>query len=112
MINIENTNMGKAIKMLREEKGMTRERLSEEVGISDSHLKKIESGSRQPGINTYSKILEVLGAEVVIKNEGKTKKGDSIAKAQRILMNCTETQVLYLVDVLEFMAQTIGFLGR
>lgn len=112
MINLESTNMGKVIRILREGKGMTRGELSETVGISDSHLKKIEAGTRQPGIGTYNKIMEVLEAEVAVKNEARTVKGECVLKAQRILMDCTETQALYLVDVLEFMAQTLGTLGK
>lgn len=112
MINLESTNMGKVIRILREGKGMTRGELSEAVGISDSHLKKIEAGTRQPGIGTYNKIMEVLEIEVTVKNEARTVKGECVLKAQRILMDCTETQALYLVDVLEFMAQTLGTLGK
>lgn len=112
MINLESTNMGKVIRLLREGKGMTRGELSEAVGISESHLKKIEAGTRQPGINTYNKTMEVLEAELVVKNEAKTVKGDCVLKAQRILMDCTEDQAMYLVNVLEYMAQMLGTIGK
>ena len=112
MINLESTNMGKVIRLLREEKGMTRGELSEAVGISESHLKKIEAGARQPGINTYNKIMEALEVELTVKNEAKTVKGNCVLKAQRILMDCTEEQALYLVNVLEYMAQTLDTIGK
>jgi len=112
MINIGCTNMGKAMKILREERGMTRMELSEAIGISDAHLKKIEAGLRHPGIHTYQKMMQILGADIVIKNEARTVKGECVVKAQEILMDCTEKQALYLVDVLEFMAKTINVLGR
>lgn len=60
MIKMQSTNLGEAIRLLREAKGMTRAELSEAVGISESHLKKIEAGDRQPGSNTYQKIVMAL----------------------------------------------------
>lgn len=54
----------------------------------------------------------VLEAEVVVKNEAKTVKGECILKAQRVLMGCMEPQALYLVDALGFMVQTLGALGK
>nr|WP_300841216.1 helix-turn-helix transcriptional regulator [uncultured Acetatifactor sp.] len=101
--------MGKTIRILRETKGMSRAELSEIVGISESHLKKIEVGTRRPGISTYQKIMERLGADLVIESDGvKTVKGNCIMRAQEILMDCTETQALYLLKVLEFSAKNIG----
>ena len=50
----------------------------------------------------------VLEAEVTVKNEAKTVKGECILKAQRVLIDCTEPQALYLVDALEFMARALG----
>lgn len=44
------------------------------VGSSESHIGKIEAGTRQPGILTYQKIMEVLGESMLIKNERKTVK--------------------------------------
>ena len=42
------TNLGETIRILREVRGMTRAQLSEIAGISESHLNKIEAGTRQP----------------------------------------------------------------
>lgn len=105
---IRSTDLGNTIRLLRETRGMSRTELSESAGISESHLKKIEVGKRRPGIDTYQKIVEILGASLVIENnKEKTAKGICIMKAQEILMDCTEAQVTYLVKVLEFSAQNI-----
>lgn len=53
MMDLGYTDTGKEISILRRMRGMTRIELAEATGISDSHLKKIESGTRQPGMNTY-----------------------------------------------------------
>lgn len=113
MINIGGTNLGKAIRTLRETKGMSRADLSEIANISESHLKKIEAGARNPGISTYQKIMEVLEADIITKSgEKRSVKGNCVMKAQEILMDCTEAQALYLVKVLEFSAQNIKFVSR
>lgn len=68
MISVEGTNLGVTVKKLRETKGMSRCELSEAAGISESHLKKIEAGTRQPGIRTYRKMIAVLDADIVIRD--------------------------------------------
>ena len=60
MINIGGTDIGETIRNLRETRGMTRAELAEAVGISESHMKKIESGVRLPGINTFQRITVIL----------------------------------------------------
>ena len=65
----DTNSLGETIRNLRIARGMTRAELAETVGISESHLNKIEAGTRQPGIATYQNVMEVLGAEVVIKDD-------------------------------------------
>lgn len=108
MMNIGGTNVGEDIRVLRERRKMTRSELSEAVGISESHLKKIEAGARQPGINTYQRIIEILEVDIIIRNEEKTVIDICVAKVERILMNSTEAQALFMTGVLECMAQNIG----
>lgn len=106
-----NNCLGETVRALRIARGMTRAELAELVGISESHLNKIEAGTRQPGINTYQKIMDVMGAEVVIKDEDKTIKGKCVAKAQDILLNSTEKQAVYLTKMLEYMAKDLDFVS-
>ncbi len=44
------TGIGERIRTLRRARKMSRAELSEAVGISESHIGKIEAGTRQPGI--------------------------------------------------------------
>lgn len=107
MINLQSTNLGEAIRLLRESKGMTRAALSEAAEISESYLKKIESGIRQPGIKSYQKIVSALGMEIVIRNEENSVKGSCIAKAQEILLSSTEKQAVFITHIMEVMAAEI-----
>jgi len=107
MISMESTDLGLTVKRLRETKGMSRVELSDAAEISESHLKKIENGIRKPGLQTYQKIMEVLDADIVIRNSDGTVKGECAARAQKVFLESTETQAVFLVQVLEFIAQNI-----
>lgn len=85
MINVD-SNLGDNIRTFRKMKGKTVEELAEVVGISESHLKKIESGTRQPSIATYQRIVDVLGIKMVIDNREETVKEKCLAKVQNILL--------------------------
>lgn len=111
MISMEGTNMGTTFKKLRQTKGMSRGDLSAAVGISESHLKKIEAGIRQPGIKTYQRMIAVLEVDVIVSNAGGTVKGECTARAQKVFLESTEAQALYLVKVLEYMAHDLRELG-
>lgn len=105
---MKETNLGRILKKLRETKGMSRGELSEAVGISESHLRKIEAGHRLPGIQTYQKVMIVLEADIVIKNGTGTVRGDCTERAQKVFMDSTEDQALYLVKILESMAEGLN----
>ena len=107
MMNFEGTDIGKIVRTLRRSKGMSRPVLSKAAGISESHLKKIETGTRQPGIDTYLKILETLEVEIVVVDKDKTVKGSCAAKIQAILQNSTEEQAVFIAAVVECMAQNL-----
>ena len=103
----ESTGLGLAVRSLRETKGMSRRELARAAGISESYLKKIENGHRNPGLETYKKITEVLDADIAIRNSDGTVKGDCTARAQKVFLKITEAQAVYLVQVLEYMAENM-----
>ncbi len=108
MISMESMDLGTTVKRLREKKGMSRTEVSDAAGISESHLKKIENGIRKPGLETYRKIMGVLEVDVVLKNSDGTVRGECAARVQKVFLEITEAQALFLVQALEFMAQNIG----
>lgn len=108
-MNRKGTDLGLTIRTLREGKGLTRTELSEAAGISESHLKKIEAGSRRPGIDTYQKIIEILGEDMMIaESAGDTVRGNCADRMREILMGSTEEQALFMTGLLEYVAQNIG----
>jgi len=57
--------IGKRIKILRLERGMTQGDVEEATGISRSHISKIESGKvANPGLDTLEKIAKALKVTV------------------------------------------------
>lgn len=103
-------NIGETIRELRKARNISREQLSEMTGISRSHIEKIESGGRRPGIDAYYKIMDVLGMEIALKNEGKSIQEKCLARAQDIFLRSTEKQAAFMIQILEAMADGIDML--
>ena len=95
MISMEGTNLGVTVKKLRETRGMSRVELSEAVGISESHLKKIEAGNRQPGIQTYRKMIAVLEADIVIRDMTGSVRGNCTARTHKVFLESTEPEAVF-----------------
>lgn len=53
-------NLGKRIKILREQKHLTQEKLAEKAGISLDYLGKIEVNINKPGLTALLKISKAL----------------------------------------------------
>ena len=58
-------SIGKRIKFLRENKGLTQEKLAEKTGLSIDYIGKIEVNINKPGLKALIKISKAL--EVHIK---------------------------------------------
>ena len=107
----EITNLGEDIRILRKAKKMTRAELAERIGISESHMNKIEAGARKPGISTYQRIMEELGANWVIKDSNDTLKGKCARRVEKILWEGTDEQAVFLTNIVECMAKNFELVG-
>lgn len=101
------TNIGETIRLLRKAREISKSEMAEMIGISISHLEKIEAGTRRPGIDTYQKILKVVGADMVIRNGAETVQEQCAEKIEKILMKSTESQAVFMTKVVESMAQNM-----
>ncbi len=52
------------IKELREKRGLTTNKLANLAGVSQSHLREIEMGERNPTVETLSYFCEALGVSL------------------------------------------------
>ncbi len=91
------------IRKLREQKGMTQEALAELAGISQSHLSKIEAGSRNIGMNTYVRILEALGAVHILVSEVEERHVELLEHFICIVKECSDVESKFFMDTLEAM---------
>lgn len=58
---MEKYMLGNRIKTLRKQKGLTQKQLGEKCGIVDVNIRKYESGTQKPKIETLQKIAYALG---------------------------------------------------
>ncbi len=61
-----NMDLGKALKTLREKKGISLRRLAAQMNISPSTVSRWENGSRLPDDATIIRLSEILGADVSV----------------------------------------------
>jgi transcriptional regulator with XRE-family HTH domain len=56
--------VGRNLRRLREEKGLTQEAFADVVGFSQQYLSGLENGKRNPTVITLYEIAKALGASV------------------------------------------------
>ncbi|MBO6088610.1 helix-turn-helix transcriptional regulator [bacterium] len=57
-------SIGKKIKIIREGKGITQEKLAEKSGLSLDYIGKIEVNINKPGLRAIIKISNALGVHI------------------------------------------------
>jgi len=65
-INMKDHNflLGRRIQRLRQQKGITQERLAEELKISLTHLAMVETGKNAPSLRLVYKIADTIGVKI------------------------------------------------
>lgn len=56
--------LGARIKAARKERGLTQERLAEQVGLSTRHIANVEKGDTNPSFEVLSTLVKALGVSV------------------------------------------------
>lgn len=64
IMNIQENNLSKRLRKVREEKGFTREKLAREADISTSALYNYERGTQEPTVSVLNKISSILNVSV------------------------------------------------
>ncbi len=104
------TDLGELIRELRGARGITRRMLAEQAGVSVSHLEKIESGQRSPGMGTFVKIMMELDVNISLHNAGNTAQEKCIVAIQDIVSGCTEREARYLTHMVKCMADSFSLM--
>lgn len=66
LVEVNTLNVGKRIIQLREDKGISTNKLANLAGISQSYLRDIELGNKQPTVEYLSYICDTLGITLKI----------------------------------------------
>jgi transcriptional regulator with XRE-family HTH domain len=61
---------GRNVRKLREEQGLSQEKLATKASVDRAYLSGIESGARNPGVLTVAKLAKALGVSASVLMEG------------------------------------------
>lgn len=78
-MRFDHTAVGKTIRVLRKEKGLSQDVLSSLAGIARTHLTMIENGSKQANFETLWRIataLEIRPSELVAQIEERIERAE------------------------------------
>ena len=94
-------NVGLRIKTLREKKGITVNKLANLAGISQSYLRDVELGNKNPTVETLSYFCDALGVTLrdFFDTDATGDKVNVFLKAELEKLN--DTQQLHLADFLK-----------
>jgi transcriptional regulator with XRE-family HTH domain len=76
--------IAEAIRKSRRRKDMTQEELAEKIGLQPESVSNIERGSVVPTLETFAKLVPVLGLDVAKLFDGKPAERKVSAKRQRL----------------------------
>ena len=93
-------NLGKNIKFLRSEKGLTQAILAEKADISIIFLSSIERGVKYPKADTLAKIANILEVEVFELFKGNLVPSDTKELMTQLAKDITKKLNIALNDIL------------
>ena len=95
-----NLEIGERVRKIREELGMSREKFSEMIDISNVFLGQIERGERLLSIKTLSKIVSYTGCSADYILYGNDSNNKIIFKINKILADCSNITLEYIYNII------------
>ncbi len=102
--NVNRSNLGINLKLFREKKGFSARQLSNATGISESHIKNLESASANPSVNALINIannldvsLDYLLKDSLTSHLRMASYTDNIIKS---LEDCSEHELILINEVI------------
>ena len=94
--------LGTTVREARISAGMTQERLAEEMGVTPTHIKHIESGHRKPSVE----LLFALARKLDISLDSllfpqRAEEPQICRRGMELMRRCSESQAAFIVAVLE-----------
>ena len=99
-MNFDKSQLGNAIRANRLALGYTQEFLAEQVDITVTHMKHIESGHRLPSVEVLNQLVQVL--HLSLDNlwlQTNSEKSNTEEELLLLLSHCSETDLLIISDL-------------
>ncbi len=100
-MELDKKHIAQIIQDARRKAKLTQAELAEQIGISEKHLSKIETGKNYPALDTFLKILSTLNLTLGdFGLHGVTEKSSNKKFLQNIIDTSSEKQLNAFVDVI------------
>ncbi|HGM3526947.1 TPA: helix-turn-helix transcriptional regulator [Clostridioides difficile] len=98
-------SIAQKIRLLREDKGLTIEKLAELAGVSANHMSKVENGLRNLSMESYLNVLQALGVYPVFiaGTDDDEVKEKYILDFINIIKGCSGGEVDFFLNMTESM---------
>lgn len=101
MVYCDKEYIAQVIKNARKQKGLKQSQLAEQVGISEKHLSKIETGKNYPALDNFFKIVEVLSLSLAdFGLDDKNTISEKKQNLQKIINIASEKQIDIYTDMI------------
>ena len=97
-INFE--TVGKRIKEVRKQKGMSQDELAERANLSSQYISQIETGRKKGSLPTYNKLAKALGVSIDELTGSISEGSRVLSDVDLILQDCSKEERELLVEVL------------
>lgn len=97
-INFE--TVGKRIKEVRKQKGMSQDELAERADLSSQYISQIETGRKKGSLPTYNKLAKALGVSIDELTGSISESSRVLSDVDLILQDCSKEERELLVEVL------------
>lgn len=99
-MNLNKTQLGSAIRSHRISLGYTQEYLAEQIDITVTHMKHLESGHRLPSIEVLYRLVQILHLSLdKLWIPASVTTTDAENELSLLLSHCSENELLILTDL-------------
>ena len=97
--------IGRRIQIVRKERGLTQEQLSQAVGLSPNYLSNIETGLKTPKLETFIEIVNALHCDANtlladVVDSTVTQESSQVSKALSELPVTEQRRIMKIVEML------------
>lgn len=106
---VDYTDIGKRIRAVRLERGLTQEQLAERIATGTTHVSHIETGNTIPSLKTFLAIVNALDVSADELLCGNIEKSGAVfqGKMAEILSDCSEKELRVIAETVESLKKAL-----